>query len=132
MEEKQDFKHEQNLQKYEKEYSESKLMDKIAKFAKKAGVKIIYAVFVAYYTLQDGNVPLKQKMKIVGALGYFILPLDLLPDAIPVAGFTDDLAALLYALWSVWGSVTPEIKEKARQKVESIFGKVSEEELKLF
>ncbi|NDV59089.1 YkvA family protein [Bacteroides sp. 519] len=122
----------EKLEKYEKEYSENSLMDKIAKFAKKAGAKTIYAVFLCYYALQDENFPKKQKMIIIGALGYFILPIDLIPDAIPFAGFTDDLAALAYALYTVWVHITPEIQEKARNKVISIFGEVKEEDLILF
>ncbi|NDV66338.1 YkvA family protein [Bacteroides sp. 224] len=122
----------ENLKKYEKEYSESKLLDKIVKFAKKAGVKTIYAVMLGYYVLQDENFPKEQKLLIIGALGYFILPIDLIPDAIPIVGFGDDLAALTYALWKVWAHVTPEIQEKARFKVESIFGKVKDEDIVLF
>lgn len=121
-----------SIEKYGKEYSESKLMDKITKFAKQAGVKIIYAALLAYYVLQDKDFPTAHKVRIIGALGYFILPIDLIPDAIPVVGYTDDLAALVYALYTAWSHVTPEIEAKALAKAKSIFGEVKAEDIKLF
>ena len=54
---------------------------------------------------------------IVAALGYFILPTDLLADIIPVLGFTDDIAFLSFAVSTVSSFLTPEIKKKAMQKL---------------
>jgi uncharacterized membrane protein YkvA (DUF1232 family) len=72
------------------------------------------------------------KAKIFGALGYFILPIDLIPDAIPVAGYTDDLAALVWALKTIWNNITPDIQEQAYERLTSWFGYVDKSELKLF
>lgn len=117
---------------YRNNYSESRLWDKIGKVAHKAGVKVVYAVLLLFYVSTDKNVPVEDKAKIFGALGYFILPIDLIPDAIPVAGYTDDLAALFWALHAVWSNVTPDIKIKAKRKLKEWFGQVDENELKLF
>ena len=68
----------------------------------------------------------------LGALGYFILPADLVPDAIPFAGFSDDEFALLLALRTIWSSITENTKYKARTRLESWFGSVSDSDLKLF
>ena len=70
-----------------------------------------------YYVLINENTSLKDKAVIIGALGYFILPLDLVPDFIPVAGFADDIAALTACLHTVKANITLEIKKKARMKL---------------
>lgn len=113
-----------DIEKYQGHYSEEGLWGKIAKVAKKAGSKVIYAALVLYYVLQDENTPKKHKAIILGALGYFILPIDLLPDFIPVVGFTDDLAALIACIKSVYECVTPQIKTKAANKLASWFTEV--------
>lgn len=117
---------------YGSHYSESGLWDKIKRVAKKAGCKVIYAVLLCWYVLKDENVPNTEKAKIIGALGYFILPIDLVPDVIPVVGYSDDLAALIWALHSVWKNVTPEMKSRAKETLKDWFGVVDDEELKLF
>ncbi|MCQ2141710.1 MAG: DUF1232 domain-containing protein [Bacteroidales bacterium] len=110
------------LNKYEGYFSEQKFWGKIGKVAKKAGEKLVYVALILFYELKDPRISLKEKGVIIGALGYFILPLDLIPDAIPVAGFTDDLAALIAAYHFISSNVTPEIKFQAQQKVEQWFG----------
>ena len=106
---------EKNYDKYQKNYSESEFWIKLKKVARKAGVKVVYAALLLYYVLRNPATPSADRAKILGALGYFILPIDLLPDFLPVAGFTDDLAALTWALYSVARNVTPEVRIMARQ-----------------
>ena len=119
----------EELTKYQGHYSEESLADKIAKVAKKAGIKVIYAALLLYYVLKSPLTPKKDRNKILGALGYFILPFDLIPDAIPVAGFADDLAALTWALYAVSKNITPEIKAQAKMKLRDWFGNYDETEL---
>ena len=64
---------------------------------------------------------LKDKAIIIGALGYLISPLDIIPDAIPIAGLGDDLAVLLYVLKKVWGDVPESVREKAHAKLSKWF-----------
>ena len=67
---------------------------------------------------------------IVGALGYFIFPLDAIPDLVPVAGYADDLGVLAIALSSVAIHIDDNVKAKARQKIKDIFGtKINMDEL---
>lgn len=106
-----------NIEKYQGNYSESGFWNKVKKVALKAGAKVIYVALILYYELADPNVSPKEKAIIIGALGYFILPLDLIPDAIPVLGFSDDLAALVAAYGYVKGPLTPEVKLRARKKL---------------
>ena len=118
-----------DLIKYEGNYSEGAFWDKVKKIASKAGAKTIYYALVLYYTLMDPATPAKYKAVIMGALGYLILPYDLLPDILPFAGLADDWAALVAAVAYVASAITPEIKEKARAKVNSWFGHVDDSSL---
>ena len=77
----------------------------------------------------DENTPMQHKMIIIGALGYFILPVDLIPDFIPVAGFTDDAAALVACLKTVSENVTPDIKARAVNKLYDWFDSVEYEKV---
>ncbi|MFS0671751.1 YkvA family protein [Ornithinibacillus sp. 179-J 7C1 HS] len=110
------------IQKHGVHYTEDKFWKKIGKFAKKAGSSVIYVVLILYYTLQKPEIPKKVKATIVGALGYFILPIDLIPDVAFGAGFIDDLGILTAALLQVAAYVDDEVKAKAREKLESWFG----------
>ena len=118
-----------DLLKYKDHFSESKFWEKLGSYAKKAGVKKLvighyssrYAL-LGYFVLKSPDVPVEDKAKVYGALGYFILPLDLLPDMIPVVGYADDLSALVYALHAVWKNVTPEIELQAKDKLREWFG----------
>ena len=117
-----------NLDDYAEFFNDSRLWKKLGKVARKAGRKAVYYVLVLYYVARDSAVPTKLKLKILGALGYFILPLDFIPDAILGLGFTDDLAALAWALYTMRKYVTPEIKAKARQRLREWFGPEEGEE----
>jgi len=114
---------------YSNTYTEKKLFEKIRKFSLKTGKKLVYVVLLLYYTLQKENIPLKAKGVILGALGYFISPLDVIPDFIPVLGYTDDFGALMMALAVVSMYIDENVKNKAKARLESWFGEVSESEL---
>lgn len=118
-----------NIEKYQGRYNESDLLAKITKAAKKAGIKVVYLVLLLYYVLKSPSVKTADKGKIWGALGYFILPIDLIPDFIPVAGYTDDLAALLWAFYAVAKNVTSEIESRAKQKLHDWFGDYDEADI---
>lgn len=102
-------------------FSPSDFVDKVARIAKRAGAKLVYAALILYYTLQSDKVSKADKALIVGALGYMISPFDAVPDAIPIVGLTDDLAVLVYVLKKVWVNVEPEIKDKARARLSKWF-----------
>lgn len=120
---------EKDIRKYQNHYSESRLLGKLSKVAKKAGQKIVYAVMLLYYVIQSPEISKGDKATIIGALGYFILPLDLFPDFIPLVGFTDDLSAILLALHAVWKNITPDVKAKASAKVSGIFSDFNQEKI---
>ena len=110
-----------DFMKYKDGYTSEKFVDKISRVAKRAGAKFVYVSLILYYPLQSDNVSLKDKAIIIGALGYLISPLDIIPDAIPIAGLGDDLAVLLYVLKKVWGDVPESVREKAHAKLSEWF-----------
>lgn len=106
------------IEKYGTYYSEKRLWEKIGRVAKKMGATLVRPVFHLYYMLQDPDVPMRHKAYIVGALGYFILPFDLVPEAVlSVVGFTDDIAVMSLVLRVVKDSLTPAIRNRADAKV---------------
>lgn len=115
---------------YNQYFSEESLWEKLKKYAKVAGTKVVYAVLLLYYTMQDKGTGIKTKLSIAAALGYFILPTDAIFDLAPLIGYSDDLGVLLFALSQISKSITPEIKTKARQKLNDWFGEVDPGELK--
>lgn len=118
-----------DLPSYQKHFSEGAFWEKLKSLAGKAGAKLVYYALVLFYTLMDPAVPVKYKAVIAGALGYFILPLDLLPDFLPFAGLADDWAALIAAVSYVVSAITPASKEKARAKLHTWFPNAKEEDL---
>jgi len=106
---------------YASKFSQSDFAEKIARIAKRAGAKLVYAALILYYTLQSDKISTANKAMIIGALGYMISPLDVVPDAIPIAGLTDDLAVLLFVLKKVWTDIDPNIQAKAKERLSKWF-----------
>lgn len=102
-------------------FSPNEFLEKIARVAKRAGAKFVYASLILYYTLQSPNVSKRDKALIIGALGYMISPLDVLPDAYPIVGLSDDMAVLIFVLHKVWNNVDPDIQHKAKERLNSWF-----------
>lgn len=117
------------IEKYQENYSDSGLQRKMKSVARWAGAKVMYAVLLLYYVLQSPTISKADKGKIYGALGYFILPTDLVVDFLPVVGYSDDLAALMIALHAVATNITPEVKAQARAKLSKWFGEKSQKKI---
>lgn len=118
-----------NIEKYQKNYSESGLQRKLATVVRWVGAKVIYAVLLLYYVLRNPNVSMADKSKIYGALGYFILPTDMILDFIPVVGYTDDMAAIMWAIHTIASNITPEIKTQAKTKLGELIDKFDEKKI---
>ena len=108
--------------KYEKDYSETSFWKKVRKYAAKAGGKVIYNALLSYYALQSPDTPGWAKTVILGALGYFIAPIDIIPDVTPAVGFVDDLGVLIAAVATVAVCITPEMKSQAKRQLKDWFG----------
>ncbi len=86
---------------------------------------MIEKALVLYYCLRDEDTPAWAKTVIIGSLGYFIVPLDLIPDFTPGVGYADDLGALASALAAVAAHVKDEHHEMAAAKVAKWFGSLA-------
>lgn len=72
-------------------------------------------LLAAWVCTRDPSTPRRVKLTLLAALGYFVLPLDAIPDVMPLLGFTDDAAVIAAALAAVAGSITLQHREKAKE-----------------
>lgn len=86
----------------------------------KVGKKVAKPALTLFYVLKADSTPARIRSLIIGALGYLILPIDLIPDFIPVAGWTDDLAALAAVIKMVSDYITPEIERKVDETLRNL------------
>ena len=108
---------------YEAEVIDSSVIDEgvLRKVLIRAGRTLAQPALEAFEILIAPSTPNQVKVSMFAALTYLIMPVDLVPDFIPVAGFSDDLVALT-AVISLWSShVTPEIRNKALRKLDTWF-----------
>jgi hypothetical protein len=98
-------------------YSDDGFWNKVGKYAKKAGASVLEPALKMYFSSKDGDTPLWAKSTIVGALGYFIFPLDVIPDIAPVVGYSDDLGVLTSAVSVVAAYIKDEHVGEAKRKL---------------
>jgi uncharacterized membrane protein YkvA (DUF1232 family) len=77
-------------------------------------------LLAAWYCATDASTPLQVKATLFGALAYFILPFDVIPDVILGLGFTDDMAVLMAAMTLVKSHITADHRTRAREALDSI------------
>jgi uncharacterized membrane protein YkvA (DUF1232 family) len=84
--------------------------------AKRVAARLPFAedLLAAYYCAFDQKTPFQVKATLVGALAYFVLPFDAVPDILPLVGFGDDAAVLIAAIRMVAAHMLPEHREAAR------------------
>lgn len=99
---------------------EASFWQKLKQSALAAGSDTVEKALQLYYALLDSDTPVWAKTVIVGALLYFINIIDAIPDFAP-AGYADDLGALAAAIAAVASAIKPEHKERAAEKLKSIF-----------
>lgn len=91
-------------------------------FAASAGRKTIEIGLTLYYALIDADTPAWARTVIIGALSYFLLPVDAIPDLLPGAGYVDDAAAVAGALTTVAAHIKKDHRDRAEEVVQSWFG----------
>ena len=106
---------------YEQAYSRESFREKLAGFAPAAGKEVVRRALTLYRCLRDPATPKWARARIIGALGYFIFPLDAIPDVIPLGGYSDDLGVLALALATVVGHIKPQHKRQAEEKLREWF-----------
>lgn len=109
-------------QDYVTSFSESGFWQKLGRYAKVAGREVAEKALWLCLAAQSPTTPRWARTTIYGALGYFILPLDAIPDFAPLVGYTDDLGVLAAALATVSLYVTDDIKARSRQMLDKWFG----------
>ena len=117
--------------KFRKHYSDASLWDKLKRYSKVAGMKVVYPALLLQYMMKSDDVPLRAKLILSAALGYFILPIDFIPDFAPIIGFADDLGVLLLVLRQMAVYITPEIRKNAREHLHRWFGETDNMQLDL-
>ncbi len=108
--------------KFEKAYSEKGFWEKTQEAMQHAGREVIEKALVLYYVGNDPKTPTWAKTVIGGALGYFIFPVDAIPDFTPVVGFSDDIGVLFAATASLGLSITKRHIAQAKKKTKELFG----------
>lgn len=111
-----------DLRKYEANYSETGLWEKIRQQAAAIGVRLIYEALQLYYVTKAPHCPSMVKAGIYGALGYLISPIDLIADMIPGIGYTDDAAVIALALVLAQAYITDNIRQQARDRIAQFLG----------
>ncbi|MBS0265607.1 MAG: DUF1232 domain-containing protein [Planctomycetes bacterium] len=102
--------------------AESSYLGKVLKHARRAGREVVRRVLVLYYAFNDPDVPAWAKGTIAAAMGYFLFPLDAIPDFAPFVGYADDLGAIMLALAAVASCIKPEHRAQAQAKTDAWFG----------
>lgn len=102
-------------------YSDEGFWNKLKSYATAAGRDVVEVALKLYYAMRDPDTPDTAKAIIIGALAYFIIPLDAVADLLP-GGYVDDWGALMGALWTVSRHIKEEHAEKAKEKLGKWFG----------
>ncbi|WP_379970514.1 YkvA family protein [Ectobacillus sp. sgz5001026] len=105
----------------EQKFSKEAFWIKVKQVAVQAGAMVIYSGLLLYYVLQKPDLPKRYKVIIIGALAYFIAPIDVIPDMLAGVGYTDDVAVLGTALMQVAMHIDEDVKKKAKEKLQSWF-----------
>jgi uncharacterized membrane protein YkvA (DUF1232 family) len=106
---------------FEGHYSEQGFWAKLRDYALAAGSAVIEKALALYYCATDSDTPAWARGVIYGALGYFIFPIDAIPDTMPVIGYTDDLGVLVAAAAAVAAHMKPEHAERAKAMLKHWF-----------
>ncbi|MGO1345255.1 YkvA family protein [Chromohalobacter japonicus] len=100
---------------YADTFQEQRFWHKITRYGRRAGREVTRRALQLYFVMQRPDVPLWAKSTILGALGYFISPLDAIPDLIPAGGYVDDASVLGAALIAVSVYIDDDVKARAEQ-----------------
>ncbi|RDX35214.1 DUF1232 domain-containing protein [Kangiella sp. HD9-110m-PIT-SAG06] len=103
-------------------YTEQSLWRKIKKYAKSIGEEALEKILTLYYCFKDPATPRREKTIILGALGYFIMPFDAMPDLLP-GGWADDLGVLALAIAKVTSAINDTHIEKAKENLNKLLNK---------
>lgn len=118
-----------NLFHYMRFFSASALRKKLLKYARQAGIKVVYMVLLLFYAYQRNETPTWAKNIVLSTLGYFLTPIDAIPDLTPVIGYTDDLGVLSFGIVTIAAYINEDVRAKARKKLTAWFGNYNQKDL---
>lgn len=110
-------------ERYAHNYSPERFQQKLTGVARRVGRKLAYPLLLLYCLLRRGELSMLDKTRVIGTLGYFILPADLVPDFLLGVGYGDDLIAVATLLRQLHKSITPEVKHEAEALLQTYLGK---------
>ena len=108
---------------YGKHYSNSGFWNKVKKVAKFAGKNVIRPALILYYVMMRPETPAWAKAIVIAALGYFICPVDAIPDILVPVGYVDDAAVLAAASATVASYIDGNVMKEADNQLTKWFGK---------
>lgn len=109
-------------------YDLDQLYDQLKDVSKKVGRVSMRPILSLYYVLKNSDTPSSDKILIVSALSYLVLPIDLISaKRIPIIGWIDEIAAIMLAYNKIKKHITPEIESEVENTLEKWFPKTTYE-----
>ena len=105
----------EGTEEYRRFYSERAFWRKLGAMPRTAGLVVVEKAVTLYVILTDRSTPLAVRLLVIAVLGYFICPLDGIPDALPLVGYLDDVTAMAIVLARLSHLVTPDVKRRVER-----------------
>jgi len=117
-----------DLKSFRNFFSPTLLAQKVRLLGTKAGVRLTYTLLLLFYAYRQKDTPFWAKNIVLGVLGYFIAPIDGIPDLTPFVGYTDDFGMLTFGLVTIAAYISKEVRLSAKTAVYKLFPKANEHE----
>lgn len=91
------------------------------RFVTQLSTKALYSILLLYFAYNNSDTPAWAKRIIIGTIGYFLSPIDSIPDLTPLVGFTDDFGVLSFGIATIACYITNDVRIEAADKLNSIF-----------
>jgi uncharacterized membrane protein YkvA (DUF1232 family) len=106
---------------FEEQFTDTGFWEKTKQYARVAGEAVLEPALKLYYSAQDPDTPKWARTTVYAALGYFITPVDAIPDISPLIGYSDDLGVLVAATAAIAAYIKQEHADKAKAKLQQWF-----------
>ncbi len=108
---------------FDAEVIDSSVIDEgiFRRLLRRGGRTIACPALEAFEMMLDQATPPQVRLTMMAALTYLLLPTDLIPDFLPVAGFSDDLVALTAVIGLYGKHITPDIRQRAQRRLNRWF-----------
>ena len=95
-------------------FSDNAFWSKLQSLSGNGWCEMLKQVVTLFVLLKTPSTSMTLKITLIGALGYFIAPIDAIPDLIPLLGYTDDMSIIAMLLNQLSHAITPEIEQQVR------------------